>query len=320
MTEVINNTDKRSKRRLPTWMQSNDTAKKENFGTSDGLYSVSGNQPEPQGAVSMIKSMSSDVDVVLAENKKNSDNKEILAKNYSKKSTRKPKKSDGSNVVPGNFSGTERNSGGDIVKCGMSMDTDRHLKISARSQSVKVLSQGMTEGAAELTVEDLISIAEEFLTSDKKVQNEQSAARKSECNSIPRNSSESSTSHSGTLNREIKFSPALSKCTQTRSSNLNNVAKKLTEESATSPNGKTAQSNGAVEDMLQLFLGPLLKKAPLNEPDPEITKELTVVAYKSDCLIRSSVDAEKLAVDAEKLAPLTKKKNSLKDKVTIFLG
>lgn len=162
MAEVIIDTDKQSRRRLPTWMQSNVISKNEKLATLDGLCSISGNQTETEGIVSMKESMSSEDDVGLAEKIKNSANKKIFAKNYLKKNTRKPKNSDGSkDSTCNNTSRTKRKSEGEIFERAKSIDT-QHMKLkSAKRNSVKVLSQGRTVDTAELTVEDLISIAEE---------------------------------------------------------------------------------------------------------------------------------------------------------------
>ncbi|KAI0503785.1 hypothetical protein KFK09_014728 [Dendrobium nobile] len=299
MTEVIIDTDKQSKRRLPTWMHGNDTLKNEKLGNLDESCSISGNQTAPLGTVSMVESMSSEADLILAEPKKNLDGKEILAKNCSKKNTRKSKKCDGSKDFTFKSSGTKRKPEVKNVECGESMDI-QHMKLKvAKSNSVKVLSQGMTGDAAELTVEDLISIAEEFLTSDKEMQKEQSVARKSESNSIPISSSESSIPHRG----EFRSCQVLSKCTQTRSSHL--------KESATSTK-KIIGSGDAAQDMLELFLGPLLNKSPpVKEPDPDVTRELLASTYESGSLVRSFVDVAKQVT-------FIKKKSSLKDKVAMF--
>ncbi|KAL0915886.1 hypothetical protein M5K25_013351 [Dendrobium thyrsiflorum] len=296
MTEVIIDTDKRSKRRLPTWMHVNDTLKNEKLGSLDESCSISGNQTAPQGTVSMVESMSSEADVILAELKKHLDSKEILAKNCSKKNTRKSKKCDGSKDFTCKSSGTKRKPEVKNVECGKSMEI-QHMKLkSAKRNSVKVLSEGMTGDAAELTVEDLISIAGEFLTSDKEMQNEQSVALKSESVSIPISSSKSSIPHRG----EFRSFQVLSKCT-----------KKHREESATSAK-EIIRSGDAAQDMLELFLGPLLNRAPaVKEPDPDVTRELLTSTCKSDRLVRSFVDIAKQAT-------LVKKKSSLKDKVALF--
>ncbi|PKU75248.1 hypothetical protein MA16_Dca024822 [Dendrobium catenatum] len=64
--------------------------------------------------------------------------------------------------------------------------------------------------------------------------------------------------------------------------------------------------------MLELFLGPLLNKAPpVKEPDPDVTRELLASTYESDSLVRSFVDVAKQVT-------FIKKKSSLKDKVAMF--
>lgn len=155
MTEVIIDTDKQSKRRLPKWMQSTDISKNEKLGTSDGLCSISGNQTENEGIVSMIESMSSEADVGLAEKIKNSEN-------YLKKNTKKPKNSDCfKDSTCNNTSGNKRKSEGEIFKLAKSIDI-QHMKLkSGKRNSVKVLPQERTLDTTELTVEDLISIAKE---------------------------------------------------------------------------------------------------------------------------------------------------------------
>lgn len=84
------------------------------------------------------------------------------------------------------------------------------------------------------------------------------------------------------------------------------------EVSATSPGNKIIESGDSAQDMLELFLGPLLKKAPPKEADPEITRQMLSSPYELDGPLRS-------CMDVEKEAPLMKKKSSLKDKVAMFL-
>lgn len=163
MTEVIIDTDEHSKRRLPTWMQRNDISKNEKLGTLDGLCSISENQTEAEGIVSMIESMSSEADVGLAEKINNSENKKIFTKNHLKKNTRKPKTSDGSKDSRcNNTSGIKRKSEGEIFDHETCLEDTQHMKLkSAKRNSVKVLPQERMVDTAALTIEDLISIAEE---------------------------------------------------------------------------------------------------------------------------------------------------------------
>lgn len=162
MTEVIIDTDKQSKRCLPTWMQRNDISKNEKLETLDELCSISENQTETEGIVSMIESMSSKADVGLPENIKKSENKKILTKSHLKKNTRKPKTSDCSkDSTCNNTSGIKKKSEGEIFEHATCLDT-QHLKLkNAKRNSVKVLPQERTVDTVELTIEDLISIAEE---------------------------------------------------------------------------------------------------------------------------------------------------------------
>lgn len=144
------------------------------------------------------------------------------------------------------------------------------------------------------------------------MQNEQLVARKCESDFVPMSSSESSIPKRGKLNRELKSCQVLSKCTQTHSSHLNNFVQKQIEESTTLPAKKIIPSGDTAQDMLELFLGPLLKKAPMKEPDPEITREMLSSTYESN------ISPLRSCMDVEKNAPLMKKKSSLKDKVAMF--
>lgn len=162
MTEVTIDADKQSLRRLPTWMQGNDISKNEKLETLDGLCSISENQTETEGIVSMIESMSREADEGLTEKTKNSENKKTLTKNHSKKNTRKPKTSACSkDSTCGKTAGIKRKSEGEIFEHATCIVT-QHMKLkNAKKKSVKVLPQERTVDTAELTIEDLISIAEE---------------------------------------------------------------------------------------------------------------------------------------------------------------
>lgn len=146
---------------------------------------------------------------------------------------------------------------------------------------------------------------------NKETQNEDLVARKCKSDFVPMSSSESSIPNRGKLNRELTSCQVLSKCTQTHSSHPNNFIQKQIEESTTLPSSKIIQSGDTAQDMLELLLGPLLKKAPMKEPDPEITREMLSSTYESNSPLRSRMDVEEKA-------PLMKKKSSLKDKVAMF--
>lgn len=75
----------------------------------------------------------------------------------------------------------------------------------------------------------------------------------------------------------------------------------------------TRRTGDAAQDMLDLFLGPLLKKPPNNEQE--------IGAGKTESMIITN-ESIKQATSREmwrEEATLTKKKSSLKDKVAMFL-
>ncbi|KAK8940662.1 hypothetical protein KSP39_PZI010764 [Platanthera zijinensis] len=241
MSEVILDAANRGKRRLPLWMQSNDMPKNKKCGNLDEISSTSENQKETWAAISRIESLSSQTDVVLIAKKKDPKNIE----NYSKKNIRKTKRGGGSKD-----------------------STDKFIRSKIKVEDDII---GKSNDEAELAVDDLLSIAEEFLNAaDKVMLHDQSVTRKSDSfisNSFP-------VTPSPTLEEKldggIRSRQSLSKCNQTG-------------ESVCSSSSRVIQFGDAAQDMLELFLGPLLKKAPpLNESNPETARELRTANYESD--------------------------------------
>eukprot|EP00262_Sarcandra_glabra_P022195 TRINITY_DN9744_c0_g1_i1.p1 TRINITY_DN9744_c0_g1~~TRINITY_DN9744_c0_g1_i1.p1 ORF type:complete len:318 (+),score=61.32 TRINITY_DN9744_c0_g1_i1:150-1103(+) len=162
-----------------------------------------------------------------------------------------------------------------------------------------------SEDGVELTMEDLMSMAEECVKADKEKELQQETTTeppsKSECSSnliFPRNRSGDS----------------LQATTTGRSCDLTETARMETESTVNEGIAVTASRTGdPAQDMLDLFLGPLLKKPRTEENKLElVTEDVKTFASQHSEQAKSGVVVEEGAL-------LVKKKSSLKDKVARFL-
>ncbi|KAK3157809.1 hypothetical protein QOZ80_2AG0128390 [Eleusine coracana subsp. coracana] len=148
----------------------------------------------------------------------------------------------------------------------------------------------------ELTVEDLVSIAKEYVNADEQKQHELENAK-------PTRHYEHTSSH--TISTE---------CTAiTRNTSPNEYRQDESSSQQELPCPPSFKMTGdIVQDMLNVFLGPLLSKPAtyVKEPDPveSVTTTIRHVPEKKDW--RSEVPRQG--------EPVVKKKSSLKDKVALF--
>ncbi|XP_021899055.1 uncharacterized protein LOC110815536 [Carica papaya] len=151
------------------------------------------------------------------------------------------------------------------------------------------------DDAQDLTVEDLIAIAEEYVRGDNSMRIQQLSSKESELireSTAPGNQlGDSNILALGSSDRERTFDSALS----------------LTSEQ------KVPAASGMgdpTQDMLDLFLGPLLKK-PVQEKRTEFIKNDMEIDFEFRKSRQDDV--------GEEIVPLQKKKSSLREKVSLLL-
>lgn len=145
----------------------------------------------------------------------------------------------------------------------------------------------------ELTMDDLMAIAEEFVKVENHTEHQ---ASNRDCGSErfwQDPMTVSSSNNSGCL-LDVPYSNPNSSVTLAREEKV------ITDSGTVDP----------AQDMLDLFLGPLLKK-PLKEENKSFMKD-AAFAYEIERLSQN-------VVSGEEMGPLMKKKSSLKDKVAMFL-
>lgn len=157
-----------------------------------------------------------------------------------------------------------------------------------------------TEDEGELTVEDLMSIAQEYVKADKVMEQHKLNSKECELKSqfpatdFYRNEAGGSL-NAAQSNRRLPAQDAVTSHKLTMISAGDGIV------------SNPSRTGDPAQDMLDLFLGPLLKK-PLEEKKQFafVTEDVKFVhEFKKQC--------------QEEMVPLTKKKSSLKDKVAVFL-
>ncbi|XP_057962961.1 uncharacterized protein LOC131154298 [Malania oleifera] len=162
----------------------------------------------------------------------------------------------------------------------------------------------LSEDDGELTMEDLMSIAEEYVKADEEIDIQRSSDRvcgsESELPAIAFSGHESAASHSACkINKKLPVYET--------AHSYNSTENLASEETVIHP-GRTGDPT---QDMLDLFLGPLLKKP---------SKHKKIDFFSEDVKISHEFrkpSQNKMA--GEEPVPLMKKKSSLKDKVAMFL-
>ncbi|KAF3327994.1 hypothetical protein FCM35_KLT06600 [Carex littledalei] len=171
----------------------------------------------------------------------------------------------------------------------------------------------ISDDETDLTVDDLVSIAEEYVNADKDKLKKDTAATATTKNDPSKDASKPVPGP--------RLTKGLLKCstskTITDSSDYTLSEKNNLIEDTNIPSNVVTTGNPA-QDMLDLFLGPLLKKSPpVKEPAIESVEEVCN---------SSLVETNEKAVYREEKNPveeretLVKKRSSLKDKVAMFLS
>ncbi|KAB1206093.1 hypothetical protein CJ030_MR7G005997 [Morella rubra] len=161
---------------------------------------------------------------------------------------------------------------------------------SGKGEEVDI--QPRNDDDVELTMDDLMTLAEEYIKDDK---NKKRQASNRECGVSSRKDSEGLLDVPNSDRGSSAHHP-----TACSGSNLPVVG----EENA------IVNAKDPAQDMLDLFLGPLLKK-PLKEDNRLLMKDMSF-SYEFETQIQNNVVIEERE-------PLMKKKSSLKDKVAMFL-
>lgn len=159
------------------------------------------------------------------------------------------------------------------------------------------------EEGEELTVEDLVSIAEEYVKADEDSRRKQTSGR--ECKlqrQLPTKASSKNDLEESFIVLDDKHISA--SCETTSCSSTMNL---VSQESLIS----SSRTGDPAHDMLDLFLGPLLKK-PM-----EIEKMSEFIAKDVDFTLELKKKSH--SDFGDEMAPPMKKKSSLKDKVSLLL-
>ncbi|KAL5983138.1 hypothetical protein ACLOJK_017220 [Asimina triloba] len=170
-------------------------------------------------------------------------------------------------------------------------------------------SEGGEDGF-ELTMEDLMNMAEEYVKADIDKECEQAAHR--ECKSkhqLPCVSIFSGNESVCSLEATGNIQEIRGYARERLDPDLNKAKGKERDLSATEKAINISRTGNPAQDMLDLFLGPLLKKPQAEEKKFELMEDM-IFAQGYSKPIKSQVP---IAV------PLTKKKSSLKEKVAMFL-
>lgn len=175
---------------------------------------------------------------------------------------------------------------------------------SESSEEIENSSPG--EGDGELTMEDLMSIAQEYVRTDEHSEKQWSSHGEHEVER-PHPSIALSGDESGGLPNALQSnrrSPTHKEIVSVH----NSTGTLALEESVVDP----IRTGDPAQDMLDLFLGPLLKKPRVEKNKIELIKEDMMFSCEFEKQRQNNIGAEELV-------PLTKKKSSLKDKVAMFL-
>lgn len=320
MNDVTIDAKSGNKRRLPTWMQqTNAVDKLRKSGNPDENGCSSGTQPETQSAGSKIP-VSRKPDKMLAKESNSRTEPEILQGCERKQRGRNASRRDEGPRKSINSSGRAKKklkneTGVDGKKVCEIVSSEKQHGKSGRTQidDLKGVSSEMSDEEIELTIDDLISIAKEYVSANRENKQEYQASRKSTSRLCPLSSVTSEADVKGPLQANGS-SQILSKCSASSCiSHLTETEGKGKENPKTENIGiNIIRTGDAAQDMLNVFLGPLLKKPPPKERVcGALESEWLLSIDKSDKEVRDMLSSEE--------APVVKKKSSLKDKVAMFL-
>ncbi|KAJ7942723.1 Serine/threonine-protein kinase dhkG [Quillaja saponaria] len=170
---------------------------------------------------------------------------------------------------------------------------------SGSANCEEFLVHPLSDDDMDLKMEEMMAIAEEYVKADKNMKQEKASDRGPENRYPARNPCriELGDAPDAPVNEKISTFPA----TAVLYSSVGKVVS----------NNNASQTGDPAQDMLGLFLGPLLKK-PLDEDKYKCMTEDLTIAYKFNCQNEDNVVGEQMV-------PLAKKKSSLKGKVAMLL-
>ncbi|PON43190.1 hypothetical protein TorRG33x02_334190 [Trema orientale] len=180
---------------------------------------------------------------------------------------------------------------------------------SNEEQEIQPLSEG---DDVDLTVEDLMTIAEEYVKANKNMEQEQVAKGKHDSRSRPRTTL-FSRNEPKDCNQSLATDDIGASYSQT--SAIHDVsASYISSNSSTEEVVINARGTGdPAQDMLDLFLGPLLKKPVEEKKKDFVIEDLAFSEGFGKFGIENKKNIAKVVV------PSMKKKSSLKDRVAMFL-
>ncbi|ONK71100.1 uncharacterized protein A4U43_C04F4720 [Asparagus officinalis] len=362
MTEVVTDANAGNRRRLPSWMlqvKSGDEQRKS--AGKDAKCSRPEEETKSPAARSKIKpDQKIRYKTLTQESPQQSDSLQgCEVRRRTKKTTRKD---DGPSTSLTVCSGAKRKIKRKILETSVNESTaatKKHVKSKRlKNSELEVVSPGRSDKEISLTVEDLLTIAEEYVAADKEQQNELLASRECTSETNPSNLSISSKAIKGRALQAGESSHILSRCTSTNHSSRLSENEEKEGENHKSGNfsGNIISTGDTAQDMLNLYLGPFMMKSPSKEQSIQKIEPKRLVSaqtieskrWTSAQTIDSNrlpsiqeIEAKELpsiwAIESKTLpsiyelneqltshefskeeAPLMKKKSSLKDKVAMF--
>ncbi|XP_042469994.1 uncharacterized protein LOC122052513 [Zingiber officinale] len=315
MTEVVVNTDPGKKRRLPSWMErSNSVNETGNYCETNGS-SLSEKKPDILDGGFQRNS--------IAKTQKNKPTDDVLTLSEpetveSNKAAQKKTKTSKINVAKDNslskYGTTKTNTEEDVgtlKKVAYGTATKTKVRKSKRQKCDEVACPPANDNVIGITVDDLVRIAEEYVNADRQRQLE-CLTSKEQLQTHPSISSVSSVCGP---HLDSGFNKTLSRCTEMPTSNHStcHLFQAKNSESETSA-ANAPQTGDSAQNMLDLLLGPLLKK-PKSEDYEAATFAKEHIAFSYTTIKPSTTRKEIWKNDAV----LTKKKSSLRDKVAMLL-
>ncbi|RRT74462.1 hypothetical protein B296_00024952 [Ensete ventricosum] len=312
MTEVVDGIDAGKRRRLPIWMAERASYSDaiRNYGAGDGLQDA-GSEPtsttrmqktKPAQAVDHLDEFEATLPKTVARQRK---------RQASRRNVGSLSSSNGTGETKTTTQETEEG-GTTVDNAAASVEIENRKSKKRSKHSVVACSPVSSENEIELTVEDLVRIAEEK-------QHGPSTAKEPVSEVDPPSSWDSSVATGGGgggLRQTAGRSQALSRCTKTPAPNFSDTRKPEDRNSGVEDlPSATPRTGDVARDMLDLLLGPLLKKPTTSEEH-----ESRTVATETMNLIHKTSEPSTTSKQVLKEEVLrTKRKSSFKDKVAMLL-
>lgn len=325
MSEVVTQANVERKRRLPAWMSTEKGKKKSE--NDDPRVSEPEDRSSVQISQSKVKSTTRKWDKEILRQERGDLVGLETAKNHSSK--RKNKKVNSRDEGPNSsFSSCGKS---DLLKnrkkkgkkkFGECEKTQFERAVpqkqgqksgGCKGTEIKASLKGSSDDEVDLSVEDLKSIAEAYACANNESQHGRLALRKTVSGLDLSSSLDSSKFDSGAyFTTATTFNKTLTKCTRSSLQIVGNEVKDKDPPAVENVSCNIARTGDAAQDMLEVFLGPLLKKEAHKQQDIGISKPEGMI------FVDESNEVHSQAMLTEK-ASVEKKKGSLKEKVAMFL-